>query len=797
MDAILRLKQTKLFLQLLENEKKEGNQELSNKVEHIVKMAAPLLQKIPENMPEYTLHDPIHSAKIIDIMGKILPDEVLQNLNIIEISLLIISAYLHDIGMTCDKQEKEKIINENEDYKILFKSNVDKFQKFQQYKLEKNHRAATFIEDQIFTEYLRRNHVKRSAIFIKEKLENGEFILSYNEIPFYKLLIKICDSHGEPVKKLYDTNIWPRETLVGDNIINVQYLSLILRLADILDLDSERTPKIIYEFVNPEDPTSILEWKKHRSIIGTSINSTKIFFEAECSSPEVERALRQFLDWIEIERKETIELLKTYRPEEASKYFLTLLDPVTKDRIHSDGSYIYSDLTFSLDYQRIMSLLMGQKLYKDPTTAIRELLQNSIDAIKVRQKFNEDKVDKINPFIKISLFENTLSIEDNGIGMDETIFNNYFLQIGKSYYSSPIFYSKFSEIDVTSEFGIGILSVFMIASSFNIESRRDPENPITPFPPINYEIPAAHSFLIQREGHRKEIGTKIILKLKENNPFNEHNIYNILEEILPNPIFEIKISTAAGESVYNGKKENEIQNLNYSEISMDNFFYANRISEIDWYNSYTHSLLKVDFNDKTPSLLNSIKGNLLIVNSNPINYYGSLNGYVCQRGFTVGFPETIDGKFIINTTESIKQLFPKWLSFYSTLNFTNDASLSITPDRSDLTIDEKFKILKIKIENKIIDTLRNHFDEFILKNGIVEFEKYLDFLFVSGFFGIDLDDTRKDRPLSKEAKSFLSDYISFPTLKSDGSIHRTLVKDLKKNENIAAILNYKVTNFIP
>jgi molecular chaperone HtpG len=295
MDSIFRLKNSVLYKALLE---KDTDEKLSSIVIKTVEYVSPLLHKIPEHMPEFTLHDPSHSAKVVEIMAKIIPTKVIAQLNSIEVALLILSAYLHDIGMTCERSEKENIIDKDEDFNILFKSNIDKFQKFEQYKLEGNHRAATFIQDQIFTEYLRRNHVQRSAAFILSNLQFGQYSLIYQGIPFHKLLIKICDGHGESVQKLKDNIIWPRETLIGENIVNIQFLSLILRLADILDLDAERTPKVIYEFVNPENPTSILEWKKHRSIIGTSITDKKILFEAECSSPEVERALRQFMDWI-------------------------------------------------------------------------------------------------------------------------------------------------------------------------------------------------------------------------------------------------------------------------------------------------------------------------------------------------------------------------------------------------------------------------------------------------------------------------------------------------------------------
>ncbi len=780
---LTRLKQTKIYSTLTN---RDDSTKIIPTVDRIVEFVSPLLQKIPENMPEFTLHDPNHSNKIIEIMDKIIPQTVIEKFNSIELSLLILSAYLHDIGMTCDKATKEDIISNNQEFDILFKSNVDKYQKFEQYKSEENHRAATFIEDQIFTEYLRRNHVKRSANFISENLVEGKYELTYNEIPFYKLLIKICNAHGEPVKNLYNNSIFPRETLIGDNIINVQYLSLTLRLADILDLDAERTPKVIYEFVNPENPTSILEWKKHRSVIGSSINDKKILFEAECSSPEVERALKEFIDWIELERKETMELLQTYSNEESKKYFLTLEEPVTKERIYSDESYIYNDLKFHLDYQRIMSLLMGQKLYKDPTTALRELLQNSIDAIKVRQKIYESKPEEILPIIKIELSENNLSIEDNGIGMNNDIFKNYFLQIGKSYYSSQNFYSQFNDLDVTSEFGIGILSAFMIANSITIDSRREPDDPLSPHMPIHFEIPAAQSYLIQRKGNKKDIGTKIVLNLKENSPFiNALQLVDIVQALVPDTPFPIIIKQDENEFLYE-KKQIKIKKIEHN-FNFEDFIRQNRIYDYSWRERFTHSIFSIDFEKDNDSQLQNIKGKLLIVNSNPVNYYSVFNGNLAQRSFTVGFPATVDNKFNIKTTASIQSLFPKWLSYYSTLNLTKNSCLTITPDRTDITIDENYKILKNKIENKIIKEINNYLKKIKKILNKEKFDILTDFLYISGFFGFDLDDSRKKFELSQNARSLFLEWLTIPILNNDGIIIKTELKNLINSENIAVV----------
>jgi molecular chaperone HtpG len=377
--SLLRLEKTLLFNKLIEKE--INDHELSEKIKKIVEYLSPLLARIPENMPEFTLHDSNHSAKVVEIMGDIIPAETMKNLNIIEVGLLILAAYLHDIGMTCSPEERKHIINNSDDYKLLFKLDTIKNEEFHNAKRNNNHRLADFIEDQAFTEYLRRNHVIRTEKFIKEAETTGNFKCMWNGVPFHKHLISICNSHGEPVKSLYDLSIWPRNTLVSNKIINIQYLAIILRLADILDLDPERTPKVIYEFINPQNPISIIEWQKHRSIIGWSISYDKVVFEAECNQPEVERALRQFIEWIEVERKESIELMNKFNDDTSKKYKLNLVEPITTERIRSDGSYLYCDLKFQLEYKKVLELLMGERLYRNPILAIRELLQNSIDGL--------------------------------------------------------------------------------------------------------------------------------------------------------------------------------------------------------------------------------------------------------------------------------------------------------------------------------------------------------------------------------------------------------------------------------
>ena len=62
---------------------------------------------------------------------------------------------------------------------------------------------------------------------------------------------------------------------------------------------------------------------------------------------------------------------------------------------------------------------MGEKLYNSPEIALRELLQNSIDAINFRKRLQKESFE---PKIEINFDGQTLSISDNGIGMDEYIY---------------------------------------------------------------------------------------------------------------------------------------------------------------------------------------------------------------------------------------------------------------------------------------------------------------------------------------------------------------------------------------
>ncbi|MDR7666577.1 ATP-binding protein [Methanosarcina sp. Z-7115] len=744
-DAIARLKRTTLFKKLYENENSLGEHEISENVISVVREIAPLLERIPENMPEFTLHNGNHSAKVVELMGKIIPSDTLEHLNSIELSILIYAAYLHDVGMTASRDERNEIIANSPEFAKLRIFNEELSCKFDEAKKDGDHRTATFIEDKLFTEFLRRKHVERSSELIKEKYGLEKTPISWKGVPYYKLVQVVCDSHGLPVRDLYNTKLWRRDALVKDQNVNVQYLSVILRLADILDLDPERTPRCLLDFINPKDETSIREWKKHLSIIGCKISQKEINIEAECEHPIYERALREFIDMIETERKESILLLSRYKDNLAEIYKLDLLNPVTKENVRSNEEYIYSDFHFKLDFHRVIDLLMGERLYGDPSLTLRELLQNSIDAVRYRESMEKNEGNPFLPFIKITLKDEELIIEDNGIGMDEYIFENYFLQIGKSYYNSSECRTSGVEIDPVSEFGIGILSIFMVASSFRVESRRKPLDPLNPPAPINIEIPTAYDYFVRRHSSFADIGTKITLSLKSNHPFSSISLVEKISEIAPFIEYPIVIETSEKTETYKpylpGEKINNIKN--------------------------TKDYFEVTFDDEKEG----IEGKLRIFGDiNNSNIFGkSQYSVFAQNGFSI----------------PCSKLLPEnlFLSIQASINLSGQSKLSLSPSRLDIVKDERYEKLIDIIPSRVLQAYEKYLKALRDSNLISEYIEIIYNLLeenILSFSNRDLPEgfIYQEKEVRKFIEHIFLNYAPLLTISNDGQRTYKVMKDL-------------------
>lgn len=129
--------------------------EISQNIISVVRKAAPLLERIPINMPEFTLHNANHSIHVIKNIEDLIPPETLEQLNAVEISILIYAAYLHDIGMISSSDERKQIVKTNE-FKKLLNSNEELYEKLEKAKNNGDYQAVLEIENKAFTDFLRK-----------------------------------------------------------------------------------------------------------------------------------------------------------------------------------------------------------------------------------------------------------------------------------------------------------------------------------------------------------------------------------------------------------------------------------------------------------------------------------------------------------------------------------------------------------------------------------------------------------------------------------------------------------------
>ena len=136
------------------------------------------------------------------------------------------------------------------------------------------------------------------------------------------------------------------------------------------------------------------------------------------------------------------------------------------------------------DIPSLISKLGGERLYgRHPFVAVRELIQNGLDAMSLRQVV--DPKPKFDPLI-VELTDNsgthTLRIIDTDVGMGPQEIIERLLSFGKSGWLNDRSIGEFNHAfphksAITGEFGIGFFSSFMVADRISVKSRRFDEDP--------------------------------------------------------------------------------------------------------------------------------------------------------------------------------------------------------------------------------------------------------------------------------------------------------------------------------
>lgn len=224
-------------------------------------------------------------------------------------------------------------------------------------------------------------------------------------------------------------------------------------------------------------------------------------------------------------------------------------------------------MQFQTEVNQLLQLMI-HSLYSNKEIFLRELVSNSSDALDKLNflSVSDDKYKslKFEPRIdiKIDKDKKTLTISDNGIGMDKDDLINNLGTIAKS--GTKSFLENLSgdakkDSQLIGQFGVGFYSAFMVASKIEVLSKKALDDKAYLW------ISDANGYEIE-DAAKEEQGTSITLYLKDDEFANSYKIESIIEKYsnhIQFPIFmEKEEFIPAKEGEEEGKTELKISQIN-------------------------------------------------------------------------------------------------------------------------------------------------------------------------------------------------------------------------------------------
>lgn len=174
-------------------------------------------------------------------------------------------------------------------------------------------------------------------------------------------------------------------------------------------------------------------------------------------------------------------------------------------------------------HRRLLTTLIGSNLYNAPDACVRELLQNSWDAIELRKQICDGKGGQIS--VQYSAQNGWFEVIDDGMGMDQNTIENSFFEVGQDKLDVLKIEKSPSQIGY---FGIGILSIFLIAERFEVFTK----SAQTDTQAIHFEVTNIHDPVKYHLIDQTEPGTRIKVFPKDSAKFNIEELPDIVKNYI-------------------------------------------------------------------------------------------------------------------------------------------------------------------------------------------------------------------------------------------------------------------------
>lgn len=187
---------------------------------------------------------------------------------------------------------------------------------------------------------------------------------------------------------------------------------------------------------------------------------------------------------------------------------------------------------FQVNLRGVIDLLANH-LYSSPEVFVRELLQNAIDAITARREIEPAHEGRVR-FEFVDGAEPSLIVEDDGIGLTDAEVHEFLSTIGASSKRDAL---ERRRRDFIGQFGIGILSCFMVSDEIVVLSQSVKPGAQS----LEWRGNADGTYQLRHTAGRLAAGTRVCLRLRagDEDEWSFGRIVDLLRqygEMLPIPI---------------------------------------------------------------------------------------------------------------------------------------------------------------------------------------------------------------------------------------------------------------------
>jgi len=508
-----------------------GNKNLRARLDSSISVVSDVLQisKLPF-FPDYTGHGAEHLGNLLGIAEKLIPDRARNFFTAEDTAVLIFSVLLHDLALHISEagflsllkstppESKSKweekwseflaVARHWDDRKLvelfgadeggapraLVKNPLDHYDNLKE------------TDRKLIGEFIRQHHAEFAYQFaiLGFPGPNGQLIQFGDfDSEFKKLAGAVARSHGFPFRQCVQLLEEMQLNKLEHDDVHPVFLMGILRVADFLELGTDRAPLIAFAYKEFKSPVSQKEWRTNqafRKISWGNPDPESIHIPAKPMDVWSFLELKRWLIAIQSELDTTWAVFgEVYGSHQKFSQFGLTIRRVRSNVIDDPGgfaknsSFVPMRVEVGVASPDVLKLFIQPLYGEHPEYGIRELIQNAVDAVRERWEYlkkhqqfaSQSRTQEADVIVWLDDPDDNgvalLTVSDCGIGMTEETVINYFLKAGASFRRSIAWKREFesntgetslkSRVLRSGRFGIGVFSAFLLADEIEVVTR--------------------------------------------------------------------------------------------------------------------------------------------------------------------------------------------------------------------------------------------------------------------------------------------------------------------------------------